>query len=131
MFGCQGLIFRTSATNALSPLCFSPMTSTITAAPARGLAIKTKFAGPTNTLGSRVIATYKRSHEETLRATTGWRHECSAERNHLAAAQKLLAKLNADRVAYFEEVGVPASEYSLFEIVATGWDQDSYIFLAG
>jgi len=115
------------------------MTSTKTAAPAfsprlswaRGLAIKTKFAGPTNTLGSRVIATYKRSSDETLRATTDWRHECSAEQNHLAAAQKLLAKLNADRAAYFEQIGLPANESSPFEIVATGWDQDSYIFLAG
>ena len=50
-------------------------TATDTAATvARGFAIKTKFLGPTNYKGSRVSASYKRSNDETLRATVNWRH---------------------------------------------------------
>ena len=107
---------------------------TIATAPAatvaRGFAIKTKFLGPTNYKGSRVSASYKRSNDETLRATVDWRHGLSAEQNHLRAAQTLINKANEDGRAYYQEIGIGA-EFVPFEITAIGWDQDSYFILAG
>ena len=97
---------------------------------ARGFTIKTKFLGPTDTKGSRVSASYKRSNEETLRATVHWSHGLSAEQNHLRAAELLLSRANADGRAYYEEIGI-GSDFVPFQITATGWDQDNYFFLAG
>lgn len=96
---------------------------------ARGFAIKTKFLGPTNHRGSRVCATYKRSADETYRATVNWDHSIDAEQNHARAAQTLINKLNADRAAHLEALGI--SNEIRFEIVATGFDQENYYFLAG
>ena len=96
---------------------------------ARGFAIKTKFLGPTNHRASRVCATYKRDSEQTYRATVEWDHSIDAEQNHARAAQTLINKLNADRAKYFKAIGV--SNLCRFEIVATGYDQENYFFLAG
>ena len=106
-------------------------TATDTAATiARGFAIKTKFLGPTNYKGSRVSASYKRSNDETLRATVEWRHELSAEQNHCRAAQTLINKANEDGRAYYREIGIGA-EFVPFEMTAIGWDQENYFFFAG
>ena len=51
------------------------VTQTIAKTIARGFAVKTKFLGPTNHRGSRVCATYKRSSEQTYRATVDWDHQ--------------------------------------------------------
>ena len=96
---------------------------------ARGFAVKTKFLGPTNHRGSRVCATYKRDSEQTYRATVDWDHSIDAEQNHARAAQTLINKLNADREAHMAAIGVTDSVR--FEIVATGFDQENYFFLAG
>ena len=101
------------------------MTQTI----ARGFAIKTKFLGPTNHRGSRVCATYKRDSEQTYRATVEWDHSFDAEQNHTRAAQTLINKLNVDRADHMAAIGV-ADDFR-FEIVATGFDQENYYFLAG
>ena len=106
------------------------MTQTIAKTIARGFAVKTKFLGPTNYRGSRVCATYKRGSEQTYRATVDWDHRCDAEQNHARAAQTLINKLNADRAAQFAESGSGAIAEP-FEIVATGFDQENYYFLAG
>lgn len=105
------------------------MTQTTPQTVARGFAIRTTFRGPTNTRGSRVCATYKRDSQQTYRATVSWDHSCDAEQNHARAAQALINKLNADRAAYMESIG--AANESGFEIVATGFDQEHYYFLAG
>ena len=102
---------------------------TVTTTIARGFAVKTKFLGPTNHRCSRVCATYKRDSEQTYRATVDWDHSCDAEQNHARAAQTLINKLNADRAAHMAAIGV-ANEIR-FEIVATGFDQENYYFLAG
>ena len=96
-------------------------TTATTATVARGFAIRTKFLGPTNTRGSRVSAKYKRSNEETLRATVEWRHELSAEQNHSRAAQALINKANDDGRAYYREIGLSA-EFVPFEMTATVLD---------
>ena len=95
----------------------------------RGFTITTKFLGPTNTLGSRVKATYKRDNERTWHATVNWSHSFSAEINHRHAAELLLANLNQERAEYFESIGA-ADEAGKFEVVAMGWDADHYYFLA-
>lgn len=106
------------------------MTQTTPQTVARGFAIRTTFRGPTNTRGSRVCATYKRSNDETLRATVEWRHELSAEQNHCRAAQALINKANDDGRAYYVEIGLGA-QFVPFEMTAIGWDQENYFFIAG
>ena len=93
-----------------------------------GLTITTKFLGPTNYKGSRVSASHKRDNETTYRAIVDWRHDCDTEQNHQRAAQALLNKLNADRKRMFVDLGIEPPP--ALEIVAAGWDNDNYFFLA-
>lgn len=51
-------------------------------------AITTRYAGPTNTRGSRIIAS-----AEKVRVTMPYCHEYDDARNHLEAARMLAAKL--------------------------------------
>ena len=95
---------------------------------ARGFVIKTKFLGPTNYKGSRVSASHKRDNETTYRATVNWCHDCDAEQNHHRAAQTLLNKLNADRERMFVDLGIEPPP--ALEIVAAGWDNDNFFFMA-
>ena len=95
----------------------------------RGFTITTKFLGPTDTKGSRVVARYARDNERVWRATIHWSHACNSEQNHRRAAQELLNDLNEDRRLTFENIGA-ANEAGTFEIVAEGWDADHYYFLA-
>lgn len=94
-----------------------------------GFAIKTAFRGPTDTRGSRVCATYKRNSEKTYRATVSWNHNRDAYDNHYRAALALIDKINADRAAHLEALGI--SNEIRFELVATGFDSENYFFLAG
>lgn len=56
-------------------------------------AIKTKYKGPTNTRGSRIIA----SDEDGNRITISYPYELSREAVHLAAATALCAKMGWTR----------------------------------
>lgn len=53
-------------------------------------AIKTKFLGPTNHRGARVVAT----DTDTNKITIDWDHELDAEENHREAARALIAEMN-------------------------------------
>jgi len=55
-----------------------------------GPCIVTRYLGPTNYKGSRVIATHKRACDAKWTKTLSWDHALSAEENHQAAAQALL-----------------------------------------
>jgi len=52
-------------------------------------AIETRYVGPTNHRGSRIIATTERGH----RLTRAWDHALNSDENHHAAADALRAKL--------------------------------------
>lgn len=55
--------------------------------------ITTKYAGPTNTKGSRVLV------KSWLKSkAVSWNHALNTEENHKAAAQTLINVLNAERV---------------------------------
>ena len=53
-------------------------------------AIETKYVGPTNHQGSRVIATTPGGHRHTQQ----WDYALSVDANHYAAAEALCAKLD-------------------------------------
>jgi len=53
-------------------------------------AIETRYAGPTNHRGSRVIATTPGGHKLTHQ----WAYELGIDANHYAAAEALRAKLD-------------------------------------
>jgi len=53
-------------------------------------AIKTKYHGPGNVLGSRVSA----SDEDKNRITISWDSELRSEENHIAAVKALCKKMN-------------------------------------
>lgn len=57
-----------------------------------GPIIRTRFAGPTNSRGSRVIADHRRDSETVWRVTIPWDHAASSEKNH-----ELAARILADR----------------------------------
>jgi hypothetical protein len=79
-----------------------------------GPVIITRYLGPTNHLGSRVVATHKRDSETTWRAVLHWDHALNAEQNHQAAASQLLGRwLTSDELV----------------IVGRGHDHDAYFWL--
>ena len=53
-------------------------------------AIETKYAGPTNHRGSRIIATTPGGHKHTQQ----WDYALNIDANHYAAAEALRAKLD-------------------------------------
>jgi hypothetical protein len=57
----------------------------------QGPCIITRYLGPTNTRGSRVVATHKRDSETTWRKVLSWDHALDSAENHRAAAEALLA----------------------------------------
>jgi hypothetical protein len=57
----------------------------------QGPCIITRYLGPTNTLGSRIVATHKRDSDTTWRKVLRWDHALSAAENHQLAAEALLA----------------------------------------
>jgi hypothetical protein len=56
-------------------------------------AIRTWFAGPTNTRGSRVIAD---AGDSASRVTLSWDHALNSEQNHATAAMAVVAKMGWD-----------------------------------
>jgi hypothetical protein len=56
-------------------------------------AIETKYVGPTNARGARIVA---RAGNDAGRLTVYWDHSQGLEENHKAAARALAAKLGWD-----------------------------------
>jgi hypothetical protein len=80
-----------------------------------GPAILTRYLGPTDSRGSRVVATHKRDIDRTIRSTVGWDHSLDAEENHRAAADACLARC---------EFSQPMA------LIARGHDHDAYLWVA-
>jgi hypothetical protein len=76
--------------------------------------IRTTFKGPTNSTGSRIVATHKRDSSKTYRATVSYDHSVDASWNHYAAAHKL-----ASTLPFYDGNGT---------IFAVGHDADFYYF---
>jgi hypothetical protein len=79
-----------------------------------GPVIVTRYLGPTNSRGSRVVATHKRDSETTWRKVIDWDHALNGAENHQAAAQALLN-------AWPMESGLV--------IAGRGYDHDAYFWL--
>ena len=62
---------------------------------ARGLAIETRFLGPTDHRGSRVVAVCRRDSETVFRATVSYYYEGSPLDCHYEAALACLMKIEA------------------------------------
>ena len=61
-----------------------------------GLIIETRFLGPTDTRGSRITAVCKRDSDRTYRKTVSYSHSLNSEANHQAAAEAVMAVMEAD-----------------------------------
>jgi len=79
-----------------------------------GPIILTRYLGPTNCRGSRVVATHKRDSETTWRVVLAWDHALDGPENHRAAAEALLGKHWQD---------------SDLVLCGRGHDQDAYFWL--
>ena len=79
-----------------------------------GVAIVTRYVGPTNHRPSRIIATHKRGSNDTARATREWQHHHDSEANHRAAAEAL-----AEAMGYGPRV-----------LIARGHDHDQYVWVS-
>lgn len=90
------------------------MTTSLLAGPV----IITRYLGPTDQRGSRVVATHRRDSSRSTchpwRKCLSWDHALSAEENHQAAAQALLDSWPYD---------------TKLEIVGRGHDADAYYWL--
>ncbi len=87
------------------------MNSMTTALPtARFRAIRTRFVGPTNTRGSRVIAD---AGDRASRVVLDWDHALNSEQNHATAA-----------VAVTEKMGWTGEYYT--PLVGGGYGMDTY-----
>ena len=78
-----------------------------------GPCIVTRYLGPTDTKGSRIVATHKRDSETTWRKVISWDHSLDSSENHQAAAQALLHSW-----PYGTDL----------EIVARGHDNEAYFW---
>jgi hypothetical protein len=67
---------------------------------ARGLAIETRYLGPTDHKGSRIAATCKRDSETTFRAVVPYDHSTDCLGAHYVAALAVLAKIEAQNDCY-------------------------------
>ena len=61
-----------------------------------GLIIETRFLGPTDHRDSRITAVCKRDSDRTYRKTIHYSHGYSGEDNHRAAAEAVMAVMDAD-----------------------------------
>jgi hypothetical protein len=67
------------------------------------VAIITKFLGPTNSRGSRILV--KSDAGKVSRITVSWDHALNPEDNHLAAAQEYVKRNEWDKDCYGRIVG--------------------------
>jgi hypothetical protein len=79
----------------------------------QGPVIITRYKGPTNHRGSRIVATHKRDSETTYRVTLSWDHALSEEENHRVAANACLESW----------------QYLSLVIVACGHDANGYCWV--
>jgi hypothetical protein len=83
-----------------------------------GPVIVTRYLGPTNCRGSRVVATHRRESSQSgchpWRAVISWDQGLSSEANHQAAAEQLLANWPHE---------------TALRIVGRGHDDDAYYWL--
>jgi len=79
-----------------------------------GPVIVTRYLGPTDYKGSRVVATHKRDGETTWRKVIDWDHALNGPENHAAAAAALLQAWPYDND---------------LEIVGRGHDHEAYFWL--
>ena len=79
-----------------------------------GIAIMTRYAGPTATKGGRIIATCKRDSQTVYRAVVAYDHSLSTAQNHATAAAAIIAKTAAP-----------------WRLLAAGSTPDGYSFVAG
>ncbi len=83
-----------------------------------GPVIITRYAGQTDSLPSRVIASHRRDSQTRWSVRVAWDHEFGSEQNHKAAAEALLQKW-------------PLGEgQEAFVLVACGHDHDYYYWVA-
>jgi hypothetical protein len=82
----------------------------------RGLAIATRYLGPTDTKGGRIVATCRRDCETTFRAVVPYSHDLNALENHHVAALECLARIEAQ------------NEFYSFRFQAVASTADGYIF---
>ena len=77
-----------------------------------GITIETAFLGPTDTKGSRIVATCKRGSDKTYRKICSYSHKFSSEANHKLCALALMETIDADTTYNGAEP---------FQIVARGY----------
>ena len=63
---------------------------------ARGFVIETRYLGPTDTKGSRVMATSRRDTSLHHRITVAYQHELDTEGAHRYAAEALIRKIERE-----------------------------------
>jgi len=84
-----------------------------------GPVIITRYLGPTNCRGSRVVATHQRDSEVTWRAVTEWDDSLDSTANHELAAQQLLNKwITSDDLLI---VGRGHDHAAYYWLVASTW----------
>ena len=83
----------------------------------RGLAIETRYAGLTDTRGSRIIATCRRDSETVFRTVVPYDHGCDCLGAHYQGALACLRKIEAQNKFYS------------FTIQAVGSTADGYVFI--
>ena len=84
----------------------------------RGLLITTKYVGPTDFKGSRIVATCKRDNDTTFRATVSYDDTHGQLDAHYEGALAVLRKIEAQ------------NEYFAFTIQSVGSSADCYAFVA-
>jgi hypothetical protein len=84
--------------------------------------IITRYLGPTNALGSRVVATHKRDAETTYRKVVAWDHALNGPDNHRAAVEALIASwpLTFDAVI----IGCGHDHNAYYWLVVGRWQVD-------
>lgn len=70
-------------------------------------AIRTRFVGPTNYRGSRIIAD---AGDTQSRVTLEWDHSLNSEQNHATAAMAVVAKMGWDSP---EHTGITGGGYGM------------------
>jgi hypothetical protein len=82
-----------------------------------GPVIRTRFLGPTNHRGSRVVAEHRRDSLGSWRSIVSYDHGVDAIQNHYRAALDLIESC-------------PMSEWGV-QVLAVGVDRDGYFFTVG
>lgn len=92
----------------------------------RGLAIETKYLGPTDFKGSRVSARCRRDSELTYRAVVSYDHSLGCLEAHYAAALEVLRKIEGqnDSFSFTLQVAAPTEKGYIFITETHGREAD-------